>query len=79
MREWIDGQAHYARGNQTGVCLIVYIEWGEIFAALKEIGYSGELVFEDGRGEDPEQWTRLTAAFPQAFVRKYGQPSGKSR
>ena len=52
------------------------IEWGEIFAALKEIGYSGELVFEDGRGEDPEQWTRMTAAFPQAFVRKYNQRRG---
>ena len=52
------------------------IEWGEIFAALKEIGYSGELVFEDGRGEDPEQWTRMTAAFPQAFVQKYG-PHGR--
>ena len=51
------------------------IEWGEVFAALQEMGYSGELVFEDGRGEDPEEWTRLTAAFPQAFVRKYGQPS----
>ncbi|MFC1525606.1 sugar phosphate isomerase/epimerase family protein [Candidatus Latescibacterota bacterium] len=50
------------------------IEWGEVFAALREIGYSGELVFEDGRGEDPEQWTRMTAEFPQAFVRKYGTP-----
>ncbi len=55
------------------------IEWGEIFAALKEIGYPGELIFEDGRGEDPEQWARMTAAFPQAFVRKYGQTSGDSQ
>jgi len=55
------------------------VEWGEVFAALKEIGYSGELIFEDGRGEDPEQWTRMTAAFPQAFIQKYGQPSGESR
>jgi sugar phosphate isomerase/epimerase len=48
------------------------IEWGEIFAALKDIDYRGELVFEDGRGETPEEWIRMTAAFPQAFVQHYG-------
>ena len=48
------------------------VEWGEIFAALKDIDYKGELVFEDGRGENPEEWTRMTAAFPQTFVQRYG-------
>ena len=48
------------------------IEWGEIFAALKEINYRRELVFEDGRGENPSEWIRMTAAFPQAFVQRYG-------
>ncbi len=48
------------------------IEWGEVFAALKDIDYRGELVFEDGRGENPEEWLRMTAAFPQVFVRRYG-------
>ena len=48
------------------------IEWGEIFAALKDIDYKGELVFEDGRGENPEEWIRMTAAFPKAFIQRYG-------
>ncbi|HIE26598.1 TPA: sugar phosphate isomerase/epimerase [Candidatus Poribacteria bacterium] len=47
------------------------IEWGEIFEALKDIGYKGELIFEDGRGENPAEWIRMTAAFPQAFVQRY--------
>lgn len=48
------------------------IEWGEVLAGLRDIGYTGELVFEDGRGEDPEEWIRHTAEFPQAFVGRYG-------
>lgn len=48
------------------------IEWGEVFAALRDIDYRGELLFEDGRGENPEGWIRMTAAFPQAFVQRYG-------
>ena len=48
------------------------IEWGEVFAALKDIGYKGALIFEDGRGEMPEEWIRRTAAFPHAFVQRYG-------
>lgn len=47
------------------------VEWGEVFAALRDIGYKGELVFEDGRGENPEEWVGMTGAFPQAFVRTY--------
>jgi len=49
------------------------IEWGEVFAALKAIGYQGVFLFEDGRGEEPEQWVRLAAAFPKNFVARYGQ------
>jgi sugar phosphate isomerase/epimerase len=48
------------------------IEWGEVFAALRDIDYRRELLFEDGRGENPEQWIRMTAAFPQAFTLRYG-------
>lgn len=48
------------------------IEWGEVFAALKAIDYKGIFLFEDGRGENPEEWTRLAAAFPENFVARYG-------
>jgi sugar phosphate isomerase/epimerase len=49
------------------------IEWGEVFAALKVINYRGVFLFEDGRGEEPEQWIRLAAAFPKNFVTRYGR------
>ncbi len=48
------------------------IEWGEVFAALKAIGYRGVFLFEDGRGEQPKEWIRLAAAFPKNFVARYG-------
>ncbi|MFC1635253.1 sugar phosphate isomerase/epimerase family protein [Planctomycetota bacterium] len=48
------------------------IEWGEVFAALKAIDYRGVFLFEDGRGEQPEEWTRLAATFPDNFVARYG-------
>jgi sugar phosphate isomerase/epimerase len=47
------------------------IEWGEIFGGLRDVDYSGELVFEDGRGEDPETWVRMTGEFPEGFVARY--------
>lgn len=47
------------------------IEWGEIFDGLRDVNYSGELVFEDGRGEDPQTWVRMTGEFPEAFVARY--------
>ena len=49
------------------------IEWGEVFAAIKAIGYRGVFLFEDGRGENPEQWISLAAAFPKNFIARYGQ------
>ncbi|MDP6042356.1 MAG: sugar phosphate isomerase/epimerase family protein [Candidatus Latescibacteria bacterium] len=48
------------------------IEWGEIFAALKDINYTSDFVFEDGRGEDPDEWIQHTADFPETFTAKYG-------
>jgi sugar phosphate isomerase/epimerase len=48
------------------------IEWGEVFSALKAIDYKGVFLFEDGRGENPEEWTRLAATFPENFVARYG-------
>jgi len=49
------------------------IEWGEVFAAIKAIDYRGIFLFEDGRGENPEQWVRLAGEFPTNFVTRYGQ------
>jgi sugar phosphate isomerase/epimerase len=48
------------------------VQWEEVFAGLRDIGYKGELVFEDGRGENPEEWVQMTGAFPRAFVQRYG-------
>ncbi|MGA1198948.1 MAG: sugar phosphate isomerase/epimerase family protein [Candidatus Latescibacterota bacterium] len=48
------------------------IEWGEVFAALSDINYASDFVFEDGRGEDPDEWIQHTADFPTAFLERYG-------
>jgi len=48
------------------------IEWGEVFTGLKAINYPGIFLFEDGRGENPLQWTRLAAEFPWNFTARYG-------
>lgn len=47
------------------------IEWGEVFAALHDINYTSDFIFEDGRGEDPDEWIQHTADFPSAFTEKY--------
>ena len=47
------------------------IQWGEVFAGLKAIDYRGTFLFEDGRGENPEEWVRLAAEFPQNFAARY--------
>ena len=49
------------------------IEWGEVFTALKAVDYRGIFLFEDGRGENPEQWVRLAGEFPKNFVARYGR------
>lgn len=47
------------------------IRWDGVFAGLKAIGYRGVFLFEDGRGENPDAWTRLAAEFPKSFVMRY--------
>ena len=49
------------------------IRWDEVFAGLKAIDYRGAFLFEDGRGENPEEWTSLAADFPKNFIARYGQ------
>jgi hypothetical protein len=44
-----------------------------VFAGLRAIDYRGVLLFEDGRGENPKEWTRLAAEFPRNFVARYGR------
>jgi sugar phosphate isomerase/epimerase len=46
--------------------------WDEAFAGLKAIDYRGVFLFEDGRGENPDEWTRLAGEFPRNFVTRYG-------
>ncbi|MHC4702710.1 MAG: sugar phosphate isomerase/epimerase family protein [Planctomycetota bacterium] len=48
------------------------IEWGEVFSGLEAIDYRGIFLFEDGRGENPEQWVRLAGDFPDNFASRYG-------
>ena len=60
-------QDHKAPLHEEGI-----IEWGEVFAGLKDAGYQGALVFEDGRGENPEEWVKATGAFPAKFIFRYG-------
>jgi sugar phosphate isomerase/epimerase len=49
-----------------------YIEWGEIFLALQQIGYAGAFVFEAVCPISIEDTLHKTAAFPQEFARRYG-------
>jgi sugar phosphate isomerase/epimerase len=49
------------------------IRWEEVFAGLKAIDYPGVLLFEDGCGENPDEWTKLAAEFPTNFAAKYGR------
>ena len=47
------------------------MQWGEILAGIRALGYTGALLFEDGRGENPDEWLAMTGAFPDGFVRRY--------
>ena len=47
------------------------IRWQEVFRGLKESDYQGVFLFEDGRGEEPKEWVRMTGAFPGAFFKRY--------
>jgi len=51
------------------------LEFGLYFGAGSNLDaasfFSG--LIDDGRGEEPEQWVRLAAAFPKNFVARYGR------
>ena len=49
------------------------IRWDDVFAGLEAIDYRGIFLFEDGRGENPEEWTRLAAEFPKNLVARYSK------
>jgi sugar phosphate isomerase/epimerase len=49
------------------------IRWDDVFGGLRAIDYGGVFLFEDGRGENPDEWTRLAAGFPRNFVARYGR------
>jgi len=48
------------------------IQWPEIFSALQDIGYAGELMFEAGPRVSFEDTLKKTAEFPNEFVLRYG-------
>ena len=48
------------------------VEWGEIFAALRDIDYAGEYMFEAVARVSLEDTLAKTAAFPAGFVERYG-------
>ena len=58
---------HHAPMHPDGI-----IKWGEVLAGLRRMEYGGVLLFEDGRGEDPEEWCAMTGAFPDNFMARYG-------
>lgn len=47
------------------------IQWGEIFSALQDIGYTGEFMFEVARVPFEETLKKI-ATFPEDFVERYG-------
>ena len=47
------------------------IQWDEIFQALCDINYTGELMFEAGSRVSIEDTLEKTAAFPEEFVKRY--------
>ena len=49
------------------------IRWDEVFAGLRAVDYRGIFLFEDGRGENPDEWAKLAAEFPKNFVARYGR------
>lgn len=48
------------------------IQWGEIFSALQDIGYTGEFMFEAVSRTSLEDTLKKTAAFPGEFTARYG-------
>ena len=50
------------------------IQWGEIFSALQDIGYTGEFMFEAVARISLADTLHKTAAFPGEFAARYGDP-----
>ncbi len=48
------------------------IQWGEIFSALQDIGYTGEFMFEAAAKVSLQDTLKKTSAFPKEFVLRYG-------
>ena len=50
------------------------IQWGEIFSAFRDLGYPGWLMFESASFHGPtDDIIRKVAAFPEAFIERYGR------
>ena len=68
LHDWVDGD-HFAP-------LVGSIEWGEVFAAFKDIDYGGVLMFEAAhhpvkRDRSPDYVMGKVTSFPEAFVDRY--------
>ena len=48
------------------------IHWDDVVTGLHDAGYTGDLVFEDGRGEDPDDWVSHVATFSKRYEERYG-------
>ncbi len=48
-----------------------YIQWQEVFAALRDINYAGTLMFEAGDRISLEDTLTKVAAFPREFAKRY--------
>ena len=48
------------------------IQWGEIFSALQDIGYTGEFMFEAVARVSLEDTLKKTSVFPNEFAVRYG-------
>jgi len=48
------------------------VQWDEIFLALQDVGYTGEIMFEAVAQTSLQDTLRKTAAFPEEFARRYG-------
>jgi len=48
------------------------VRWDETFAALEDVGYTGEFMFEALPRVSIEDTLKKTAAFPDEFVSRYG-------
>jgi len=64
LHDFVDGD-HYPPFDGS-------VQWDELFAGLRDIGYSGEIMFEAIARASLDDTLRKTAAFPAEFVKRYG-------